>query len=784
MRLKINEDWSFSVDGKTWKKVNLPHQIEFSVQSYPNPVSMSGIYEKKLDLNDHKGERIFFVFHGIDHSVTVYVNDTKVAEHEGGYDSFKVDITDHLRFDGNDLVKLFVRDYDVCSNPNLIAGKQDWYGNATGILQDVELWIVDEVHIDSVLVFPKRDLESVELRVIFSDGKNHPFSYTLFDPDGKEILTGKAEEDRVVLTVPNPKLWNLRSPNLYTLLVSLQNGRDSFRTRFGLRYVEVVGDKIFLNGESIYLFGALDQNFYPSTHYTLPSREKVLSEFLKVKEMGLNLLRCHVKVPNELYLELADELGILVWIDLPYARKLDSSGKAYLEKLLENTLRRFSNHPSFVMLSLINESWGIDLTENSTQEDREWLRKMFEKAKQLDSTRIYVDNSACPWNYHIKSDIDDYHFYNAFPYHNEIWKKRIKDFASGDYRTFLETPSEKLPKLVSEFGVWGLSDPKTWTGNWAEFPAMVMGVKFEDSSPKSAIERLAKVCNLDDFIYQAQLHQLLGLKFQIESIRMEQNITGYVITELSDIAWEANGLLDYNRMPKWFYPYLRFLNCEVLPILSDHRSLLLEGEEYRSKIFVANGSVKKILADLILRTETRKLYQTKIEVGPFCVKEIGEISTILEKSTQNLFIEIRQDDEMLSRNFYPVCVFTRKLVDVPIVWAQGEDFQHEKFICAHENTKMRGVLDFSGDWISTITFLNVKRNHNLAALLWGLGSLATPYVLLPKDNDFDLEGSTVTKVLGWGYLLGSVVYFDKEGKKIFTTLKEGDLAKALISSIV
>lgn len=784
MRLKINEDWSFSIDGKTWRKVNLPHQIEFNVQSYPNPVSMNGFYEKKLDLSGHKDKRIFLVFYGIDHSVVIYVNGTQVSEHEGGYDSFKVDITDHLRCDGNDLVRLVVKDHDVCSNPNLIAGKQDWYGNATGVLQDVELWIVDEVHIDSVLVFPKRDLKSVEFRVVFSDGKNHPFIYTLIDPDGREILTGKTEEDRVVLTVPNPKPWNLRSTNLYTLLVSFQNGRDSFRTRFGLRYVEVVEDRIFLNGEPIYLFGALDQNFYPDTHYILPSRERVLSEFLKVKEMGLNLLRCHVKIPNELYLELADELGILVWIDLPYARKLDSSGKVYLEKLLENTLKRFSNHPSFVMLSLINESWGIDLTENSPREDREWLERMYEKAKQLDPTRIYVDNSACPWNYHIKSDINDYHFYNAFPYHNETWKKRIKDFANDDYRTFLETPSEKLPKLVSEFGVWGLSDPKTWVGNWMEFPAMVMGMKFEDSSPRSSIERLAEICNLDDFIYQAQLHQLLGLKFQIENIRLERNITGYVITELSDIAWEANGLLDYNRMPKWFYPYLRFLNCEILPILSDHRSLLLEGEEYRSKIFIANGSVKKIVADLIVRTETRKLYQTKIEVEPFCVKEIGEISTVLDKSTQNLFIEIYQDDEMLSRNFYPVRVFTRGLVDVPIVWVQEEEFQHERFTCVHENTKIGGVLDFSGDWISAITFFNVKRNHNLAALLWGLGELVTPHILLPKDNNFDFESSMITKVLGWGYLLGSLVHFDEEGKKIFTTLKESDLAKALISSMV
>ncbi|MEN3009303.1 glycoside hydrolase family 2 TIM barrel-domain containing protein [Pseudothermotoga sp.] len=785
MRVKINENWNFSIDGKRWRKVHLPHQIELSTQNYPNPISLTGIYERELDLRGFQGKRILLVFHGIDHSATIYINNKRVTEHEGGYDSFKIDVTDQLRFDGTDLLRLIVKDLNVCSNPNLIAGKQDWYGNATGILQDIELWIVEEVYIDYVQVFPKKDLKTVECKVAFSDRKNHALSYTLIDPNGKEILKGETKENHLFLTIPNPKPWNLQSPNLYTLLVRLlENGQDVFQTKFGLRYIETVGDKVLLNGEPIYLFGALDQNFYPDTHYILPKRERILSEFLKIKEMGLNLLRCHVKIPNEIYLDLADELGIMVWIDLPYARKLDSSGKAYLEKLLENTLKRFSNHPSFIMLSLINESWGLDLTENSQQEDREWVKKMYEKAKQLDPTRIYVDNSACPWNYHVVSDIDDYHFYNSFPYHNETWKRRVKDFAKGDYKTFFETPNKKLPKLVSEFGVWGPSDPKTWTGKWMNFPILVMGTKFEDSSPSSAIGKLSKIYNLDDFTYQAQLHQLLGLKFQIEHIRLEQNITGYVITELSDIAWEANGLLDYNRMPKWFYPYLRFLNHEIIPILLNHRSLLLEGEEYKAKIFIANGSTRKLTANLVLRTETKKLYETEINVEPFCVKEIGEISTVLEKSTQNLLVEIFQNGEMLNRNFYPVCVLTPMQPDIPIVWVNNEEFVHKEFTCIHENTKIKEFLDFNGDWISALTLFNVKRNHNLAALLWSLGELTTPYVLIAKNNSFDFESSIITKVLGWGYLFGSLVYSKKRSREVFTTLKECDLAKVLIASIL
>lgn len=86
--------------------------------------------------------------------------------------------------------------------------------------------------------------------------------------------------------------------------------------------------------------------------------------------MGLNLLRCRVKVPDRDYLEVADELEIPVWIDLPHARALKANGRKYLENLLENMLMRHANHPSFVMLSLINESWGTDLSKNALEETK------------------------------------------------------------------------------------------------------------------------------------------------------------------------------------------------------------------------------------------------------------------------------------------------------------------------------------------------------------------------------------------------------------------------------
>jgi hypothetical protein len=215
--------------------------------------------------------------------------------------------------------------------------------------------------------------------------------------------------------------------------------------------------QILLNGHPVFLAAALDQDFYPDTIYTPPSTAYLRDQFKKAKELGLNMLRCHIKTPDPRYLDLCDEMGIMVWYEVPnwavLTKKSGSRGREHLEQMLE----RDYNHASILILSVMNESWGIDLSEKW---QREWLVEMFDYAKSLDPTRIIVDNSACEGNFHVKSDLDDYHVYFAIPDHAGWWADWCADFASrpawtysryGDaQRTFKE------PILLSEFGNWGL----------------------------------------------------------------------------------------------------------------------------------------------------------------------------------------------------------------------------------------------------------------------------------------------------------------------------------------
>lgn len=790
MRLKLKNDWSFTVNKKVWESVSIPHNFPINIESYPNPISESGLYRRTLkEVKNMAGKRIFLRFHGIDYRSKILVNSKQVSEHVNGYDLFEVEITDLLRFDGEDELLIEVSDYDISEHPERIAGKQDWYGNSTGIIQDVELWIVDNLYIESVRVYPQEDLKSVRCFVEFSDGKRHEFEIIVIDPNGIIVFKKRFDEERVEFKIPDPKVWSIENPNLYSLIVNFkENGNeDTFQTRFGIRYVKIDEGKLLLNGEPVYIFGALDQNFYPDTHYSLRDRVKMLSELTKAKDLGLNLLRYHVKVPDDLYLEIADELGILVWVDLPYARELNEDSKAYLEKLLENVLKRHANHPSFIIMSLINESWGLRLAEDMDEETYRWLTSFYEKAKKTDETRLYVDNSACCGNLHIVSDVDDYHFYHSFPYHNDQWEGKIERFASDEFRTFLRKPDKKLPKILSEFGVWGLSHPKTWEGNWSNYPVTLMGIPFDGTSPDEVMKKIFGFHNLDDFIFQTQLNQFLALKYQIETIRLHPEIVGYVITEFSDIAWESNGLLDYNRMPKNFYPYMRFLNSKVLGMIKDHNSILTDSN-YSSKVFVSNMTNESLSAKLTIRTEKRILKSIDFIAAPFELVSLGKIDSELEKAEQMITVEVCNDNLLISRNFYPVIQLEKKKINEDdIVWINEENVSLDGFEVIKEETKAFGYIDWKGDWVSGFTVFNSRRDLNISAILWGLHDLLSEYILIPKNNEnFSSENSIISKVIGWGYGLGSLVYVvEKNGsKKVFTTLKESELSKMIISNIL
>jgi len=338
------------------------------------------------------------------------------------------------------------------------------------------------------------------------------------------------------------------------------------------------------------MLGALDQDWHPEQECRQPDAAFLERRFRHAKALGLNTLRCHVKIPDPLYFELADRLGLIVWLDMPYMEFLAPATRVQLVETFDAALRDHGHHPSICIWTIINEGWGIDLDDNP--DDRNWLKATFDAFKPRVTGSLLVDNSPCfPRNYHVKTDIEDFHWYNSWPSQNDQFQATTDAFANRAAWSFSPhgdaIRTGKEPLVVSEFGVWGLphsrdileadgSEPWWFESghDWNQGAGYPHGIetRFRDAG-------LAPVFgDLDGFVSAAQETQFRGLKHQIETLRYAEPISGYVITELNDTQWEANGLMDARNTVREFGDRLTALQQPWLVIARAERTAVRPGE--------------------------------------------------------------------------------------------------------------------------------------------------------------------------------------------------------------
>ncbi len=564
---------------------------------------------------------VLLTFGAVDYACDVYLNGVHAGGHEGGYTPFTLAIRHLLNAGDNHLL---VRVYDPVQHqaaharaphfpveksgqqpPGALSiphGKQEWYVNVGGIWGDVTLRAVPVVYIDQVQVSTALD-GTLTVRVTHvgaADGSVEVEALWQGQSVASASAAVGANATELTLVVPDARHWSPDHPALYTLIVRL--GADERRVRFGIRTIETRDGYLLLNGEPLYLVAALDQDFYRETIYTPPSEAFLRDQFRKAREMGLNCLRCHIKVPDPMYLDLADEMGLLVWAEIPSWRTfypkgvvheqqldLDEEVRRRVEQTLHEMIARDFNHPSVIIWTLVNEDWGTMLPFSSA--DRAWVRSLYDLCKRLDPTRLVVDNSACPtpWgpNLHVKSDLDDWHTYSNIPdaahdFLRMVEQVNMRPLWSYSAHGDTERRGDE-PLIISEFGNWGLasvapylhadgSEPRwfdlgPWWSGWEGEPGWMKGVL--KRYQRFGLEAIFG--DFDAFAKATQWHQYQAMKFEIEAMRRQPAIMGYVITEFTDCYWEGNGLLDFDRRPKAYHDALpQFIAEDVLSLEQRH----------------------------------------------------------------------------------------------------------------------------------------------------------------------------------------------------------------------
>ena len=190
------------------------------------------------------------------------------------------------------------------------------------------MWLepVSKAYIEDVYTIP--DIDNGRIRFNIT-GKNLTGSYqmNLVIKNKEQIITDTTVpfQNTLVLSVPEAKLWTPENPQLYSTAVTIKkNGKitDQFNTYFAMRKISLLRDangylRLALNNKPVFHLGTLDQGWWPDGLLTPPSEEAMMYDIVKLKEMGFNTIRKHIKVEPSRYYYMADSIGVLLWQDMP-----------------------------------------------------------------------------------------------------------------------------------------------------------------------------------------------------------------------------------------------------------------------------------------------------------------------------------------------------------------------------------------------------------------------------------------------------------------------------------
>ncbi len=500
--LNLNGAWSFRVIHRGLASYEGTITVPFPPESDLSGVgrvTRAGdvlVYERVVDLSPTVG-RLLLHFGAVDNEAEVFVNGKQVGHHIGGYLPFTLDITEQIQ-PGENTLTVTVTDSLDHTYP---WGKQKyqrggmWYTPVSGIWQTVWLEQAPDEYVRGIKIDTSLDSVTVRVeggvpdKVLCIEGREYPF-------------TG----EHITVTLEAPRLWSPESPNLYEM--TLKAGEDTVHSYFALRTVGVKDGRLTLNEVPYYFHGLLDQGYFPDGIYMPPNAKGWEDDILRMKSLGFNMLRKHIKIEPGIFYYLCDKHGMAVFQDMVnngsysflYDTALPTIGLKKLPRreprrvrevfyeTAEHTVALLHNYPCIVYYTIFNEGWGQHRTADA-----------YARLKPLDPSRIW--DSASGWFCTEATDVQSEHVY---------FKKA--DFSIG-----------KKPAVLSEFGGYSCN---------------IEGHSFN-------LEKVYgyKICETPEILTKDL--ETLYLSEIVPLIR--RGLCASVLTQVSDVEDETNGLVTYDR---------------------------------------------------------------------------------------------------------------------------------------------------------------------------------------------------------------------------------------------
>lgn len=499
----LKRDSFFSLCGK-WRlngqDIEVPFPPESDLSGYKGETGELE-YRTSFVLPDgfyNEDEKVILHFGAVDQTCDVWLNEEHLLHHEGGYLPFRIDITSFLKKE-NELKVLAIDTLDLFYP----YGKQSarpsgmWYTPVSGIWQPVWIEACSTDAIDNLEI--ETDDSTLRLHI---DSDSDRFHVRF---EGHDAFYSQKD---IEIRIAQPHLWSPEDPFLYDLLIETEN--DRVTSYFALRKIDIrtvdSHERLFLNGKPLFLNGLLDQGYFREGIFLPESPEAYEKDVLGIKGLGFNCLRKHIKIEPEAFYYYCDRHGILVLQDMvnsgPYrffhdtilptigfislkCPCTDHSRYDFFLNQAKETILHLKSHPSIVGYTIYNEGWG-----------QQAASRTYDELKKLDKGRLFDSTSG--WFFDDHSDFDSYHVY----FRNKILK--------GKKRLLLLSECGGFIRQIGESG------KKAWGYGKAE-------------SEEELSDKIVEMHN----------------RMIVPS--MENGLVGAIMTQISDVEGEINGLFTYDR---------------------------------------------------------------------------------------------------------------------------------------------------------------------------------------------------------------------------------------------
>ena len=546
-QMSLDGDWLFQRDGAPadqWKTVRVPS----SFQSHEG-TDWHGIgwYRKELaPFPLPAGKRVLVQFQAAATEAEVWCDGQRLGTHLGGWTPFRFDITDLLRKNPAAAHQVRVRlDEKVGHNTQgFLPIIEPHYG---GLWQSVSLLIVPETYLDDLKLLASGDAQSRELRIevplsgraarkLDRLGLRCRLRGETVWQDLNPVVQRSNDTLQARVTVPQARLWSPADPNLYEIQVSLP-GRsgDTVRAVTGFRSLEAFGQEFRLNGKPLSIRGILNWGYSPPMLAPNPGEAAWRAELELARARGFNLMKFCLWIPPQRYLELADEMGMLTWVEYPTWHP--NLTEKYLQPLLREFTEFFQydrNHPSVILRSLT--------CETGASAELKVIQSLYDTAHQMIPGALVEDDSSwIGWN-----RVHD--FYDDHPYgNNHTWVETLTGF--NEYILAHGLKPMVLGESISADN-W-LDRDALLARLGAERPWYAPVVLDDMAAWMDRMRALAGPGGLDQLRPDSLRYGMLMRKYQIEAYRREVPYGGYVITVLRDIPTCSMGFFDSLGRPTW-----------------------------------------------------------------------------------------------------------------------------------------------------------------------------------------------------------------------------------------